>query len=114
MRQTVLLGARHLGERATAVGHLEYRVVTEPLLAARRLDDAALEHAFADSLLPRRKVHDTHGAESRGAPDERDAVHLAQQLLHVVGIRGGGTGVARGVDTGPAAERIDFEPGVVR
>src|SRR3569832_1939285 len=113
--QTVLELGRQLGGRAIAAGYVKYGVVTEAVAAAWRKQDAAFPVRVTDE---RRGVGGVaqihhHALKARAALRIGHVGETRQQFLHVVTIGGGGARITRGINTGRAVERIDFQTRIV-
>ena len=113
MRQRVLLGVGHLGERAPValVGH-EHRVVAEAAIAALGGRDRALDRRPRRAARARRASPPSPTVTNCAVRSAR-VTQLAQQLSAVVGVRRVLAGEARRVHARRAAERVDVQAGVV-
>src|SRR5215210_7292104 len=114
----ILLLGRDLAEGPAKLVAEEERVVSEPSLAARGLEDESGTGAFE---YPRHRAGlrevDEHAAIPRAAPRLGCAQQPAQQLRIVgrvhLGARAGDAGPATGADAGRAAEGEHLEARIV-
>src|SRR3569623_96920 len=117
VRQFVLRPDARLGERHAELRREEQRVVAEAAGAARRVEDHAFTRAVRGDHVVAERPGDIgqreHRAKPAGALRGRHAGERLEQLLVVRGVVVAGAGVARAVDAGCAAERVDLEAAVV-
>src|SRR5262249_22051484 len=109
----VLLIGIELGERAAELWHQEQRVVTEPALSTRGVEDPPLDRPVElgdDLARPRDR---DHAAEARGALRLGHRAEVLEQLGPVLSVARAGAGESRRANAGRAAERVDLEAGVV-
>src|SRR3569833_3314142 len=110
--QTVLDLVRLLVGRAIAAGYVKYWVVTEAVAAVWRKQDAAFPARVTDE---RRGVGGVaqihhHALKARAALRIAHVGKTRQQYLHDVALGGGGDRITRGIKTGRAEERNDYQP----
>src|SRR5690242_12810051 len=97
-----------LGNRALlAVGH-EHRIESEPLGAAGPVRDSPAEGAGAAQLFPVRTDRDELRHVARAPALVFDTIERAEQPAHLVA-----GGAARRGHSGPAAEPVDLDAGVL-
>src|SRR4030081_3175155 len=105
-RQAVLLVARHLAEGEREPVGQEHRVIAEALVAARRIDQRAVDRGLEFLDMAVRPGDAQRRDEMRLAALRRGGAALAQQRVdprHGAGEILGGAGPARRMDAGLAA-----------
>jgi hypothetical protein len=115
MADPVFLYRRKLGKSLAESGRLKHRIVTETGDTSRLIDDRPFDYAFESAKRFALARQSKHTAETRGKWTL--LLRLAQfgpQSFDVLAVLRAGAGVARGLNTGRALERIDFETGIVR
>src|SRR5687767_9598453 len=91
------------------------RIVAKAAGAPRRPEDGAIPRSTGHK---RRSIlsmayEDNHTLIARGAPLLRYTLQLLQKFFVVLSVARLLAGIARGIDTGPASERIDLNAGIV-
>src|SRR5579885_2362404 len=114
MAERVLARFGKLRERCVFARLVEDRIVREPELAALVARQLALRETFRKDLATARVDVAQHAHESRAAVLRAAGRNFTQNRRTPLRPRRVLATVARRIDAGPAAERGDLEPRVVR